>query len=75
MSLPQTVLDHTQNALELHLRSCLTCIHFKTRGRGLWLACELRPKTKELSKRFDDERAALALRRAGKCKYWEGDDA
>lgn len=75
MTLPEAVLEHTEGALQLRARSCLTCIHFKTRGRGIWLACELRPRTKELAKRFDDGRAALALRRAGKCRYWEGDDA
>lgn len=74
MSIPQEVLDQTQNAIEMHLRSCLTCMHFKFKGRGRWLACPLRPRVKELASRFDDERAAMAVRRAKKCKHYEGDD-
>lgn len=72
--IPQAVLAHTEEALELGRRSCLTCVHYKTRLRATWLVCELRPRTMEATSRFSYARAALARRRASKCKSWEGDD-
>lgn len=70
----QAALDYTQTALKLHARSCLTCMHFKTTIGGCYLVCELRSLTYEEVDCFDDEAAARAQRRAGKCKHYTPDN-
>ena len=72
--IPQELMEHTEQALRYRQRTCLTCIHYRMREHAQWLVCGVRPRTMELAAAFDDERAEMALRRAGKCRRWEPDD-
>jgi len=74
MPLPDKVHDLVREALDAKRRSCLTCVNYHTLGRGHWLACRIRPRVKEPAARFDAARAEMAVRRAKKCKFYEGED-
>ena len=74
MNSMETVFGYVQQALENHERTCLTCMHYKTSESGMYLRCAIRPCTYVPVIDFSDKDAALASRRAKKCRYWEPDD-
>jgi hypothetical protein len=74
MALPQSILDHCQNHIEMHLRSCLTCMKFRAVPGGETVRCDVKPRVSVPAVLFDDEHAEKTISRAKRCKEWEGED-
>jgi hypothetical protein len=69
-----TLLAYTNDAVDHNIRTCLNCMKFRLVEHGKLLRCDVKPMTKELVSRFNDERYSMALRRASGCKEYVTED-
>jgi hypothetical protein len=69
----ETILKHTQRALDEKRHSCLTCISWQFREHGERMVCV--PHGFQLpSDTFTGGRAGQLFARGKKCKDWQGDE-